>query len=87
MVPDGGYPLPMTRHSRPFAPLVAPRFDHRAFGAADLLKNFTLTKLTSWTDGVWVEGRGVAAAFINYYFWTRGGLVNVPDVRRRYSIA
>ena len=44
-------------------------------------KNFTLTELTCWADGIWVEGRGVAAACHQDYFWTRGGLVNVSEVR------
>ena len=29
-----------------------------------------------WADGLLVEGRGIAAACHQDYFWTRGGLVN-----------
>ena len=45
-------------------------------------KSFTLTKLTSWADGLWVEGRGVAAACHQDYFWANRGLGSVREVRR-----
>ena len=31
-------------------------------------KNFTLTELTSWADGIWVEGRAPAAECQQDYF-------------------
>ena len=46
-------------------------------------KNFTLTELTCWADGLWVKGRGVAAACHQDYFWANRGLVNAGEVRGR----
>ena len=46
-------------------------------------KNFTLTELTCWIDGIRVEGRGVAADCHQDYFWANRGLVNVGEVRGR----
>ena len=44
---------------------------------------FTLTELTCWADGIWVEGRGVATACHNYYFRANRGLVSVAEARGR----
>ena len=78
-----GHPLPMTRRTRPFAPLPARRFSHsRVWGRVNS-KNFTLTDLTCWIDGIWVEGRGVATACHQDYFWANRGLGNAGEVRGR----
>ena len=72
---------PPSRRDRPCA-----RGDRRVVGrvrARVNSKTFTLTELTRWADGTWVEDRGVAAACINYYFWANRGLVNVGEVRGR----
>ena len=62
------------------------RGDRRVAGRVRARVNsnfFTLTELTCWADGIWVEGRGVAVGCPQDYFWTRGGPVNVGGVRRR----